>query len=599
MKRAFLLVALLMLSVSAFAQTTSIPPMMNFQGHLAKPDGTPVPDGNYQITFSIFAAATGGTALWTQTMNPVIVHNGTFAVLLGNGSPLTASMLNGTPYLEIKVGSDNPLPRQQFASVAFAFKANTVPDGAITTAKIADSAVTNQKVQSVDWAKITNRPSSLLTLPYTGSVNSASAAFSLSNIGAGTAIYGSGSDGIGLFGVSKNNAAIWAENSSTVPSSAVIVALSRGGANAGVFAQSQSNYGVQGVSDSSIGVLGSSNSGYGLTGISTSNYGIFGQSTSGVGVYGLSTTGAGVWARNTSATPTEAVIIGQGIGNAGVYGQSITNYGVQGVSSSSIAVLGSSQSSYGIYGYSGSNAGVYGTTTSGTAGLFDGPVIVRNYHGANMVGLGDGYVPGTNFGPLDGGRGIVDTYGSAGQPLCSMGYIVQGGQPTDRGAISVSSNGYNQQAAMFVDTDGLGVISAARKFFRLPRPGYPDTEIVYGCIEGPELAVYTRGTAQLVNGKAVITLPSHFLEVASEEGITVSLTPLSADSMGLAVTRKSLKQGIEICELYQGAGNYAFDYEIKAVRRGEEGHQVYQPRLIRLPNGGITTVDQVPFSFLR
>lgn len=142
MKRAFLLVVLLMLSVSAFAQTTFIPPMMNFQGHLAKPDGTPVSDGNYQITFSIFAASTGGTALWTQTMNPVMVHNGVFAVLLGNGNPLTADMLNGTPYLEIKVGNDAPLtPRQPFASVAFAFKANTVPDGAITTAKLAPNVL--------------------------------------------------------------------------------------------------------------------------------------------------------------------------------------------------------------------------------------------------------------------------------------------------------------------------------------------------------------------------------------------------------------------------------------------------------------------------
>ena len=87
MKRALLLVALLMLSTNGFAQTTSISSMMNFQGHLAKPDGTPVPDGNYQITFSIFAASSGGTVLWTQTMNPVMVHNGAFAVLLGNGPP--------------------------------------------------------------------------------------------------------------------------------------------------------------------------------------------------------------------------------------------------------------------------------------------------------------------------------------------------------------------------------------------------------------------------------------------------------------------------------------------------------------------------------
>ena len=147
---------LLCLPAPVFAQTTPIPPIMNFQGRLAKPDGTPVPDSKYQITFSIFAASSGGTALWTQTMNSVPVQNGVFAVLLGNGNPLTADMLNGAPYLQIQVGSDNPLPRQQFASVAFAFKANTVPDGAITAAKLAAGAVTNAAITSVDASKITN-----------------------------------------------------------------------------------------------------------------------------------------------------------------------------------------------------------------------------------------------------------------------------------------------------------------------------------------------------------------------------------------------------------------------------------------------------------
>jgi hypothetical protein len=38
----------------AFAQTTPVPPLMNFQGHLAKLDGT------YSITFSLYDAQTGG-----------------------------------------------------------------------------------------------------------------------------------------------------------------------------------------------------------------------------------------------------------------------------------------------------------------------------------------------------------------------------------------------------------------------------------------------------------------------------------------------------------------------------------------------------------
>ena len=136
--------ALLALASHAPAQTTPVPTMMNFQGRLAKPDGTPVADGsNYQITFRIFGMATGGTALWTQTMNNVSVRNGVFSVLLGSGNALTDTVLNGTPYLEIQIGSSTPLsPRQAFTSVAFAVKANTVPDGAITSAKLSSSFLT-------------------------------------------------------------------------------------------------------------------------------------------------------------------------------------------------------------------------------------------------------------------------------------------------------------------------------------------------------------------------------------------------------------------------------------------------------------------------
>ena len=77
-------------------------------------------------------------------MNPVLVRNGVFAVLLGNGNPITATVLNATPYLEIQIGTDSPLtPRQPFVTVSFAFKADTVPDGAIGTVQLANNAVTN------------------------------------------------------------------------------------------------------------------------------------------------------------------------------------------------------------------------------------------------------------------------------------------------------------------------------------------------------------------------------------------------------------------------------------------------------------------------
>lgn len=127
-------------------QTVSPPSLLNFQGRLAKSNGTPVANGTYSIQFSLYDALTSGTQKWTQTVSGVNVTNGTFAVLL-SGFPATT--FDGNLWLEIKVGSNVALtPRQQLVSVAYAMKANTVPDGAITTAKLADGAITSSKLST-------------------------------------------------------------------------------------------------------------------------------------------------------------------------------------------------------------------------------------------------------------------------------------------------------------------------------------------------------------------------------------------------------------------------------------------------------------------
>ena len=148
MKRAAIALAflLMLVTVSAFSQSV-VPPTMNFQGRLAKPDGTPVPDNAAQpITFRLFAAATGGTALWSQTGN-VAVYNGAFAVVLDfsagfTGTNTLASVFFSNPYLEIQVGNAAAIsPRQTFRSVAYAFNAitaNTVPNGSIGLNQLAN-----------------------------------------------------------------------------------------------------------------------------------------------------------------------------------------------------------------------------------------------------------------------------------------------------------------------------------------------------------------------------------------------------------------------------------------------------------------------------
>jgi len=129
-----------------------------------------------------------------------------------------------------------------------------------------------------------------------------------------------------------------------------------------------------------------------------------------------------------------------------------------------------------------------------------------------------------------------------------------------------------------------GVVAGDRKSFREPNPEDPATDIWYVCIEGPEAAMYVRGTANLANGRAVIELPSHFRSLASERGMTVQVTPLSTHSRGLCVTRKSLN-GVEVRELGDGAGNYDFDWEVKAVRKRYEDYRVIRPWDEIMPEG--------------
>lgn len=146
MKRTLFTLLLMLLVSASFAQVSAIPQLMNFQGRLARPDGTPVANGTYSVRFSLHSALSGGTEVWNQTVGSVMVKNGTFSVQL-SGFP--AGTFHSNPWLEIKIGTNAPLtPRQPLVTVPYAFKADmalTVPDGSITNAKIANGTITANK----------------------------------------------------------------------------------------------------------------------------------------------------------------------------------------------------------------------------------------------------------------------------------------------------------------------------------------------------------------------------------------------------------------------------------------------------------------------
>lgn len=131
------------------------------------------------------------------------------------------------------------------------------------------------------------------------------------------------------------------------------------------------------------------------------------------------------------------------------------------------------------------------------------------------------------------------------------------------------------------------------KSFRVANPDDANTDLVYACVEGPEAAMYLRGTARLAGGQTTVELPRHFAVLAAAQGITVQLTPNSPSSRGLCVVNKS-PTSFEVVELFEGRGNYEFDWEVKAVRKGFEGWNPVQSKVTPLAAGIDATSRAVP-----
>jgi hypothetical protein len=144
----------------------------------------------------------------------------------------------------------------------------------------------------------------------------------------------------------------------------------------------------------------------------------------------------------------------------------------------------------------------------------------------------------------------------------------------------IELNGYGNQGEevrLFVSVDNIGYVQADVKNFRIDHPIEKGKEIWYACIEGPEAAAYERGTSKLVNGQSEVTFSEHFQFVISSESMTVQITPLSAESKGIAVVEKTAT-GFKVKELMGGHGNYQFDWEVKCIRKGYEDYEVIREK---------------------
>jgi hypothetical protein len=183
--------------------------------------------------------------------------------------------------------------------------------------------------------------------------------------------------------------------------------------------------------------------------------------------------------------------------------------------------------------------------------------------------------------------GYTSLYGPKGNSTVILSSV--SGKP-NHGLISVYDDAKNSKAYMYVGYQGEGIVGADYMQANLFQsytihPKDSAVYIAYTALQGAEAASFFRGTARLINGTVTVNLPDHFKQTVSENKITVTLTPLSADSKGIAVLNKT-NGGFVAKELFAGTGNYDFDYEVKGLRRGYEN----EPVLVNLTEDGNTSL---------
>jgi hypothetical protein len=125
-----------------------------------------------------------------------------------------------------------------------------------------------------------------------------------------------------------------------------------------------------------------------------------------------------------------------------------------------------------------------------------------------------------------------------------------------------------------------GTITGTTKNFAIPDPMKPGYTLVHSTLEGPEIAVFYRGEAHLVHGRATVTLPDYFEALTRKEGRTVLLTPkfTSEDEPISALAASAVSHGaFTVKALDDKNPHEAFFWEVKATREDQPPLQVEVP----------------------
>jgi len=209
--------------------------------------------------------------------------------------------------------------------------------------------------------------------------------------------------------------------------------------------------------------------------------------------------------------------------------------------------------SYGISVYGATTGGTFGNATTGVnAFLADGDLGIFA-HGTNVGGLfrNNAYGSYAQIPDYDSG---VGGHGSAAG-----------------GAFNNSST----SSFAYVASGTYKIIGSGSVAFVQNHPTDPSKVIVYTAPEGDEVAVYTRGSARLIDGEARVALGETFALVTNPDvGLTATATP-RGELIPLTVMQVS---PTELVVHGPGGSDAAFDYMVWGLRIGFEEQSIVQPK---------------------
>jgi hypothetical protein len=547
-------VAALIAVATTVPARAEIPQLISYQGRVTDGSGVPVADGTYDMRFRIYDAETGGTMEWDSGTRSVQAEAGVFSVLLGESPQPTLNLPFDEDYwLLVTFDGVNQTPRQRFASTCYAYMASglvpgTEVEGSPTGAVL---KATNTRTSGNSYGLRGNAYSTSGRGVYgraSASTGTTSGLYGVSISTDGRGVYGEASANSGFtFGgrfksSSPSGTGVYGENPAST------------GATCGGYFKSASDLGT-GVYGKASATDGegwggwfdtASNAGRGVYGRATSSsgqtYGVYGASSSttyGRGVYGLASGSGGetCGGRFVAHSPDGTGVHAEATATTG------TNYGLYAVS------------------HSTSGRAIYAEATA-TTGFPCGVFAESPHYGVEAV----------SSGAL--GSGVYASAGGAGVEASGAWGVYASG---------TNCGGYFRDVDTWVEgavgNDTYSFIGNGSKSFVQNHPERRDRVIAYAALEGDEVGTYTRGTARLVEGEAVVPLGETFKWVTNPDiGLTVHLTPRT-DCGGLYVASLDTRE-ITVRELGGGTSDASFDYLVIGLRVGFEEQSIVQEKEI-------------------